>query len=488
MTASFAQLMTSEQVESVHEASLEILENVGVLVRNQEARQLYVQHGCEEEIESPVIKFPRAVVEQFRQSIPSSFTFHGRDPAFDRTIPEDGPLFCTGSSAPDIFDLESNEVRRSRSDDIARIAHLVNELPGYDLFAISVTADDAPDGQHSLSRFYPALKNCQKPVYGSAPSINEVFDILKLCFLIAGREATFWERPFICLGYCPVISPLTMDVESTEKLIRFTELGVPCYGVMAPTAGLSAPLTLTGSLALTNTEFLAQTTLEQIIKPGKPIIYEALPTVVDVRNGAYSPGGIETGILLMGCAQMADYYNIPSGGFAGLTNAKSSDVQSGFETGMSSIAALLAGLDLLRIGGLLDALKLFDFSKVVIDNEIALMLKQAARGIQFSEDNLALDAIVETGPGGTFLNKSHTIERMRTTPFLPEIADRLSWSQWKTGGAITPQAQAVNRVREILSVDNPAVFSPEVDQSIREEFVGLVAGDSLPIAASMKPI
>jgi trimethylamine--corrinoid protein Co-methyltransferase len=290
---------------------------------------------------------------------------------------------------------------------------------------------------------------------------------VKLGVLIAGSEAAFWERPFVTFGYCPVISPLTMDVESTEKLLHFTELGIPCYGVVAPTAGLSAPLTLTGMLALTNAEFLAQATLEQIIRPGKPIIYET---------------------LLMGCTQMANYYNIPSGGFVGLTNAKFNNAQSGFETGMSTTAALLAGIDLLRFGGLLDALMVFDFAKAMIDNEIALMLKQTARGLQFSEDNLALDTISEAGPGGTFMNKTHTIDRMRSTALLSEIANRLPRQQWERNGAPDPQNIAMQRVREILTGDNPAVFSPNVDDSIRAEFEGLVAGDAIPVESRVKSI
>lgn len=393
MIPSFAQLLNKEQVEQVHQASLEILENVGVLVRNEEARDQFLKHGCKLEVDTQIIKFPRAVIEKFRQAIPPSFTFYGRDSKYDRKIPRDGPLVCTASSAPDVIDLQNGQVRRSRSEDIARAAHLVNELPGYDVFAIPVIAEDALSDQFSLSRFYPALKNCLKPIFGSAPALDEGFDILKMGFLIAGGEAAFWERPFVCFGYCPMISPLTMDLESTEKLMRFAELGVPSHGVMAPTAGLSAPLTLPGTLALTNAEFLAEATLEQIMQPGKPIIYDSLPTVMDVRSGAYSPGAIETGIILMGCAQMAQFYNVPNGGFAGLTNAKENNVQSGFETGLSTIAALLSGIDLLRFGGLLDALKVFDFSKLVIDNEIALMLKQAARGLQFSEGDFALESM-----------------------------------------------------------------------------------------------
>lgn len=479
MIPKLAELLTDKQVESIHEASLEILENVGMLVRNQEARQRFVKHGCHEDAGTQIIKFPRKVVEHFRKAIPPTFTFYGRDSQYDRTIPGDGPLMVTGSSAPDIIDLQTGKIRRSRSDDIARIAYLINELPGYDIFSISVIADDAPPDQFSLSRFYPALKNCLKPIRGSAPDMDEVDNILKLGALIAGSEAVFWERPFVTFQYCALISPLTMDVESTEKLMRLTERGIPSYGVVAPNAGMSAPLTLTGTLALTNAEFLAQVTLEQMSRPGKPIIYDPLPTVADMRTGAYAPGAIETGVLAMGCAQMARYYNVPSGGFVGLTNAKTNDAQSGFETGMSTVSAVLSGADLLNMGGLLDALMVFDFPKAVIDNEIALMLKQVTRGLQFSQENLALDAIEETGPGGMFLDKDHTFQRMRTVALLPEIADRSPRDQWEAENKPDSQTQAMRRVDEILRRDNPAVFSPDIDARIRAEFDGLVPGNAV---------
>jgi trimethylamine--corrinoid protein Co-methyltransferase len=386
-------------------------------------------------------------------------------------------LIATSSSAPNFIDPVTGQERRSRSDDIARIAFLINELPGYDVFSISTTADDAPPGQFHLSRFYPALKNCLKPVRGSAPSLDEIENVLHLGALIAGSEGAFWERPFITLMHCAVVSPLTMEVESTEKLMRFAERQIPSYGVPAPSAGVTAPLTLTGTLALSNAEFLVQAVLAQMSHPGTPLVYELLPTVADPRTGAYAPGAIETGILTMGCAQMARYYNVPCGGLVGLTNAKVNDAQSGFETGMSALAALFAGVDLIAMGGLLDALMVFDYGKAVVDNEIALMLKRVKRGWEFSEENLALDVITEVGPGGMFMDHLHTVKRARTTTFLPEIADRRPRDQWSAEGAKDAQARAMQRVREILSRDNPAVFAPDVDARIRAQFEDLVAGD-----------
>ncbi|MFQ5856906.1 MAG: trimethylamine methyltransferase family protein [Anaerolineae bacterium] len=476
----FTELLTTEQVEQVHKASLEILENVGMLVRNPKAREVFSKHGCHVDSGTGLVKFPRTVVEHFRAAFPPKFTFYARAPQYDCTIPDDRPVILTGSSAPNIIDPVTGRERRARSDDIARTAHLINELPGYDVFSISTLADDAPPGQFSLSRFYPALKNCAKPVRGNTPNLDDANQILRLGALIAGGEEAYRARPFITHHYCPCVSPLTMDLDSTSQLIFFSEQQLPSYASIVPNAGLTSPLTLVGTLAQLNAEFLAYGVLTQMLCPGKPLIYSSLPVVTDMRTGAYAPGAIETGVLHMGCAQMARFYNVPNGGYIGLTNAKVNDAQSGYETGMSTVAGLLGGVDIFNMGGLFDALMTFDFAKAVIDNEIGLMLKRIVRGFEFSAENLALDVIAEVGPGEMFAATQHTLDQMKTCALLPEIADRDMRQQWEEKGALDAHAHAMKRVREILTRDNPAVFSPEVDAQIRAAFEGLVDGDSMP--------
>jgi trimethylamine--corrinoid protein Co-methyltransferase len=122
----------------------------------------------------------------------------------------------------------------------------------------------------------------------------------------------------------------------------------------------------------------------------------------------------------------------------------------------------------------------FDFAKAVIDNDIALMLKRIGRGFEFSEENLAHDLIGEIGPGGMFADSEHTLERMRTTMYLTELADRNPRQQWHENGAHDTQARAMTRVKEILTRDNPSVFSPELDAQIQAHFIGMVVGDSRP--------
>ncbi len=472
-----ATLLTPEQVKRTHEAALEILADVGLMVRNDKALAIFSEHGCHVDSETLVVKFPPSVVEHFRMAMPPTFTFRGRDPQYDRTIPDEGPLIVTASSTPDLIDPVTGKIRRATSDDIARIAHLINELPGYDVFSISTLADDAPLDQFTISRLYPALKNCLKPVRSTATDIEDVRKVLRLGSLIAGSEEAYREHPFITHHFCPVVSPLTMDHDSTEMLIYFVEQGLPVYPSIVPNGGLTSPMTLAGTLVQGNAEFLAAAVLMQMVRPGTPLIYSTLPTMADLRTGAYASGGIECGMLHMACAQMAHYYNVPSGGYIGLTNAKINDAQSGFETGLSSMGSLLAGADMLNMGGLLDALMVFDFAKAVLDDEIAQMLKRVKRGMDFSEKNLALDVIANVGPGGAFLSHAHTMEFMRTAALLPKMAERDTRDEWESKGQLNIHDRAMQQVREILERENTAVFSPDIERRIRSEFNDLVPGD-----------
>jgi trimethylamine---corrinoid protein Co-methyltransferase len=472
----FATLLSTQQVERVHTASLEILENVGLLVRNEKARTIFAQHGCQVDIEEQIVRFPPAVVEKYRTLLPSTFTFHGRDSKYDRTIPQDSPVIVTGSSAPDVIDPVTGRQRRSRSDDVARIAHLIQELPAYDIFSISTLADDALRSQFTLARLYPSLKYCLKPIRSTTRDLDDAASVMQLLYTLAGSEEAYHQRPFVTHHYCPVVSPLTMDQLSTEAVIFFCEAGLPVYPSIVPNAGLTSPMSMAGTLAQGNAEFLAISVLMQMVRAGTPTIYATLPTVADMRTGAYASGGIECGMLHMAFAQMARFYNVPSGGYIGLSNSKLNDAQSGYETGMSTVAGVLGGADMLNMGGLLDALKEFDFAKAVIDNEIALMLKRVKRGISFDEEELALPIIARTKPGGSFMMSPHTAKRMKSEALLTSLSDREAREVWEKKGSLDTHARAMQQVNEILAHNSVSLIPDDVEANLRVQFKDLVPG------------
>ncbi len=472
----FATLLTQQQVERTHAASLEILQNVGMLVRNEKARMIFKQHGCNVDAETQVVKFPPAVVEKFRGMLSSAFTFYGRDPKFDRTLPQDGPILVTGSSAPDIIDPVTGRPRRASSKDIAQIARLIQELPAYDVFSISTLAEDALPGQFTLARLYPSLKYCLKPIRSTTKDMDDAAAVMQLLYTMAGSVEAYHQRPFVTHHYCPVVSPLTMDQLSTEAVIFFCDAGLPVYPSIVPNAGLTSPMSMAGTLAQGNAEFLAISVLMQMVREGTPTIYATLPTVADMRTGAYASGGIECGMLHMAFAQMARFYNVPCGGYIGLSNSKINDAQSGYETGMSSVAGVLAGVDMLNMGGLLDALKAFDFAKAVIDDEIAQMLKRLVRGITFSEEELALQVIAQIKPGGSFMMNPHTVKRMKNEALLPKLADREAREIWEKKGSLDTHARAMQRVNEILAHAADDLIPAELEARLHARFKDLVPG------------
>jgi len=472
---SYAALLTQEQVEKIHEGALEILEEVGLKVRFEPARELFKQHGCS--VDGERVKFPRAIVEKYRKMVPPSFTFHARDPKFDKTIPQDSPVIVTASSAPDIIDPVTGQERRAESSDIARIAHLINELPGYDMFSISTLADDAQPDQFTISRLYPAIKYCLKPIRVTTTDMKDTMAVMDMAYQVAGSKEEYKKHPFLTHHYCPVVSPLTMDNLSTENVMFFAKEGLPVYPTIVPNAGLTSPMSMAGTLAQGNAEFLSALVLMQMVKEGTPTIYATLGTVADMRSGAYTSGAIECGMLHMAFAQLARFYDVPAGGYVGLTNSKLNDAQSGYETGMSGIAGLLGGMDMFNIGGLIDALKTFDFAKAVIDDEIAQMMKRMKHGVSFSDEDLGLDLIKEIGPGGSFITAKHTIGRMKTEAVMTKIADRDARTIWEKRGATDTQTKAMKKAKEIMSINTTPLISPEVDEKIRAAFPGLIAGE-----------
>lgn len=476
---SFATLLTQEQIERIHDASLEILEEVGLKVRYEPARDLFKEHGCL--VDGERVKFPRAVVEKYRKLVPSTFTFHARDPKFDKTIPNDSPVIVTASSAPDIIDPVTGHERRAESSDIARIAHLINELPGYDVFSISTLADDAPADQFTISRLYPSIKYCLKPIRVTTTNMKDTNSVMEMAYMVAGGREAYKEHPFLTHHYCPVVSPLTMDHLSTENVMFFAREGLPVYPTIVPNAGLTSPMSMSGSLVQGNAEFLAGLMLMQMSKEGTPTIYATLGTVADMRSGAYTSGAIECGMLHMAFSQLARFYNVPCGGYIGLTNSKLNDAQAGYETGMSGIAGLLSGMDMFNIGGLIDALKTFDFAKAVIDDEMALMMKRMKRGISFNEEDLAVDLIKEIGPGGSFITAKHTINRMKTEAVMTKIADRDARTIWEKKGATDTQARAMKKVKDVMAANTTPLIPPELDKKLQAAFPGLIAGKLEPI-------
>ena len=175
---------------------------------------------------------------------------------------------------------------------------------------------------------------------------------------------------------------------------------------------------------------------------------------------------------------MARYFNVPCGGYIGQTNSKLPDSQAAYERSIAATGGLLAGMDMLQIGGLIEALMTFDYAQLAIDNEIALMLQRIVRGIQYSpaENQAALAETAQVGPGGVFMETPLTLQNLRSLSYIPTIADRDSRAVWQSEGGKDAPTRALDWVKDILSQANPHVLDSEVDERIRREFPDLKPG------------
>ncbi|MEE9427452.1 MAG: trimethylamine methyltransferase family protein, partial [Paracoccaceae bacterium] len=264
----------------------------------------------------------------------------------------------------------------------------------------------------------------------------------------------------------------------TDTMMYFAENNITAYGTIAPMGGLSTPLSLPGMLVIMNAEWLAVAILAQMSKPGTAQIYNFLPVFADMRDGAYAPGAIEIGMMNSAVCQMARFYNVPAGGYLGLTNSKVADAQSGFEKGMSPLMGALSGADFIVMGGLQDALMSFDFGQLMIDNEIARMIKRVRSGFGFSKEAASVQEIKDTGAAGMFADNPTTLDRMQSATFMPDLADRNLREKWEMEGSSTIQQRALNQALDILSTPNSKAFDKTIDERVRAEFTGLVAGES----------
>jgi trimethylamine--corrinoid protein Co-methyltransferase len=148
---------------------------------------------------------------------------------------------------------------------------------------------------------------------------------------------------------------------------------------------------------------------------------------------------------------------------------------------MSAMGGVVSGMDMFNLGGLIDALKTFDFAKAVIDDEISQMMKRVKRGVNFSDDELAVNLIKEIGPGGSYIVAKHTISRMKTEAVMTKLADRDARTTWEKKGSTDIQARAMKKVKEIMTSNITPLLSPEVDEKLRAEFPGMVAGELKPM-------
>ena len=419
------------------------------------------------------IGLPRTLVEVIIAGAAKRFTLHGRDPDRSIQVGGDAVHFGTGGAAVNTLDMETGLYRPSTLKDLHDFTRLQDTLDNVSWFTRCCIATDVPDNfDLDINTAYALLRNTTKPVATAFTVAEHVDPIVQMLDIAAGGEGEFAKRPFIKTHISPVISPMRFGEDAVDVVYKCVEHNIPMSCIAAAQAGATAPATLAGFLAQSLAETLASLVMVNVISPGFPMIFSNWPLVIDLRSGAFAGGGGETTVLNAASAQLSNWLGLPSGVACSMTDAKAIDAQYGVEKGMTSLAAALAGGNLIyESSGMTASLLGASFEAFILDDEMHAMTYRALRGVEVTEENLGFDAICASILGdGHFLGSDHTYQAMERDYHYPNLADREQPQTWADAGAHDAWSRAKEKAQTILDDHHPEYLSAEQDKRIRETF------------------
>ena len=419
------------------------------------------------------VYIPSALVEDCIARAAKRFPLHGRDPARSIEVGGDAVYFGTGGAAVNTLDLETGLYRPSTLADLHDFTRLQDTLDNVAWFTRCCIATDIADTRDlDINTAYALLKNTNKPVATAFTLAEHVDPIVAMFDIAAGGEGEFSKRPFVKAHISPVISPMRFGEDAIDVIYKCVEHNVPMSCITAAQAGATAPATLAGFLAQSLAETLASLVVVNVLSPGFPMVFSNWPFVIDLRSGAFAGGGGETALLNAASAQLSNWLGLPSGVASSMTDAKAIDAQYGVEKGMTSLAAALAGGNLIyESSGMTAALLGVSFEAFILDNEMHAMTYRALRGVEVSDDNLDFAAIRDAVLGeGHFLGASQTYDAMERDYYYPKLADREQPSVWAETGAGDAWGRARAQARLILEEHHPTYLSRAQDEAMRAAF------------------
>ncbi len=464
--------LSDPDLSAIYATALRLLNDLGMGEVPDRLARVLLAAGARD-LGNQRLSLPPTLVKAAIASAPKTFTLHGRDPARSITVGGQAVHFGTGGAAVQTLDLDSGIYRSSTLADLHDFARLQDTLTNVSWFTRCCIATDMhSEYDLDVNTAYALLKNTTKPVATAFTLAEHVAPLVRMFDIAAGGPGEFAKRPFVKAHISPVISPMRYGADAVDVVFECLSHNIPVSCITAAQAGATAPATLAGFLAQSLAETLASLVMVHAIKPGHPMVFSNWPLVIDLRTGAFAGGGGEIAVLNAASAQLSNWLGLPSGVAASMTDAKAIDAQCGVEKGITSLAAALAGGNLIyESSGMTASLLGASFEAFILDDEMHSLTYRALRGIEVSEENLGYDAICEAVLGeGHFLGGAQTLRAMERDYFYPALADRDTPKTWADRGAPDAWALANARAREVLATHHPSYLTPEQEAQIRAEF------------------
>jgi trimethylamine--corrinoid protein Co-methyltransferase len=458
------EILSPAAIRRIHEATLDVIETVGVRFPSELALDLWEAHGATVDRATSVVKVPGHVIEAALRTAPPVYTLAARDPSRDLALDGEHVHLGTDGCGIEVLDAWTGERRRSALQDVADIARVGDALDAIAFHWVAVSAQDRPPETRALEELAAVWRNSTKHAQSeSIVTPGETRAAVEMATAIAGGRDALRARPVLSLMQC-TISPLAQDGGAVESALIAAEAGIPVGFMTMVSCAFSGPATIAGSLVVGNAEVISALALVQLVHPGAPVYYAAAQTAMDLRTGAYTGGGPEDFLFGAATNELADFYNVPLSMGAYATGAKRPDWQAGLENGLSSFMASVSGADMLLGAGLLHGSRIWSYEQMILDTEIDGIVKAMLRGIPWDEDVLALPVIAEVGPIGDYLTVPHTRATMRGL-WQAKYLDRRPYGQWEEDPEALHRA-ALERAQSLLREHHPVPLDPALDAEL----------------------
>jgi trimethylamine--corrinoid protein Co-methyltransferase len=453
-------ILSAEECDCIHSATMDILRNIGVHVGSPEARTVLAEAGASILLGERV-SIPEEVVLTAVECAPSTIVLTGLDPTRGVEIGGKSVNFMSGAGILDVLDLDG-KIRASTLDDLVEFTRLCDALEYLDLnHGILDPRDAQGPGLYPLaaSRIIP---HSRKPTALVIDTARDVEAIAEMAAVALGSAQAARERPFFTIHDSNTRPPLYLDDKNFEVILAACQRGFPTGLTSWPMPGLSSPVTVAGSMAQKYAEFFTGLVLAQTINPGNPFIFPIEIGGAEMRRGNVVTASPEIALAGMAGAQMARYYGLPSVAVTA-TDAKTPDAQAGAEKAFLLTAQALAGINLIHgCTSEMDGMMIASLEQCVIDNDIMGMVRRLVSGFPIDAESLALEVIAAVAPAdGSYLSHPHTLAHYREAIFEPRVFTRERRAEWLEHGGLSARQAAAERARKILAEDRPSILSSQ---------------------------
>ncbi len=453
-------VLSNENLDDIHNATLEILDEVGVRVEHQPALELMRDHGCKVDFDKRIVQIPEHVLKKALSTAPSRFTLYGKKPEFDVKVDTQGVYTIGGSSALSVLDLDGNH-RPATRHDLAELTRLQDALENLHVMHAIVIPQEIEQEGFDRILFSTVMKNTGRNYYSQGMGAQSIRDQVEMASIILGSIEEVKRKPIFTIVVC-LTSPLTHAGIRVEELMESAKYNIPLYIEADAQPGATTPITIAGTLVEQSANILCGVALAQMVNPGTPCIYAIASGILDMVTTNYSGGAPETTLLHSATAQVAHYYNLPFQGGTGI-DATIPDAQAGYERALQVLGCALSGVNFIHLSiGMIEQMLLASYEQCVIDNEILGAALHIAKGVEVNSETLAVDVIKEVGPGGNYLAHDHTLKHFRKVGWFPKITNRKKWEDWMIDGGKDMRQRANERAREILAKHHPQYLSDDV--------------------------